>query len=456
MSNRERFYCERDRRTREYGLDGGCFEQPVAICVGPDAAESERGQLVVLALVNMLCRLHRRLCLSLPDAPLLAPAAVGEVKLRGHASLREAVDVLSRAIDPFIGLEWRIPSSVTAGIGLGRITGDGAPWYVGCQAGLVTIATQPLPVDGEAGFSLGACLAACVAASVVLKQVLGKMVKSLQLSAWNLEQGEHAELGPSTLAPVDVGRVLMVGAGGVGSCLAYWLHQSGVVGQWLVVDKDEVELHNTNRSLGLLPVDAGWPNGIARPKAEAAAELIGATACRKWFNELDQESLAIDLIMPLANEHGIRNSVCQRGEPLLLHATTSRGWEAQLHRHIAGRDDCIVCRMPPSSRAVQFACSTVPLGEGSHQSDAALPFLSATAGLLLVSGLYQLMFEQLGKREHNWWRVMYNSVHGMMMSGKCRCHADCPGIPSPAVRRVNKGRRWSHLDEVCAGLGETA
>ena len=41
---------------------------------------------------------------------------------------------------------------------------------------------------------------------------------------------------------IDVGRVLQVGAGGVGSALDFWLTLAGIVGAWTVVDGDEVEV----------------------------------------------------------------------------------------------------------------------------------------------------------------------------------------------------------------------
>lgn len=70
--------------------------------------------------------------------------------------------------------------------------------------------------------------------------------------------------------------MLLVGAGAVGSALCYWLAELGVTGQWSVADSDPAELHNTNRSLGLLAADAGWPDTAPANKAVAAASLLGA------------------------------------------------------------------------------------------------------------------------------------------------------------------------------------
>jgi len=449
MNERERFYIERDRRSRQYGIEDDIFyEQPVAVAVGPDAIEFERGQLTLLALINMLVRFHRHLCLSIPDGRLLAPRAIiGNIKLKGHEDLKETIDILAHTINPFIRLDWTIPPSIRAGVGIGKQIKEKMPWYIGTQAGIVTIEKYALEIDKKEGFSLGGCFAACIAASIILKQVLGKPVVPSRLSAWNLKEAESAEPGPEILAPLNVGKVLMVGAGGVGSCVAYWLRQWSMVHRWTIVDGDKAELRNTKRSLGIVPKDTGWPNSKKSYKAMVAADIIGATACNKWYDQLDQDSLLVDIILPLANERGVRNMISQRGEPLILHATTSHEWEAQLHRHIAGRDDCIMCRIPPSSKKVQLECSTVSLGSKAN-NDAALPFLSATAGLLLVTGLYRLMYGQLEKDKHNWWRVIYKSGYQMMTSARCKCRIDCPGIPIAAIRyHSSKKRRWSTFNK---------
>jgi molybdopterin/thiamine biosynthesis adenylyltransferase len=261
-----------------------------------------------------------------------------------------------------------------------------------------------------------------------------------------LQEGGYAENGPECLAPLDVGNVFMIGAGGVGSCLVYWLRQSGGIGHWTVADGDQVKLHNTNRSLGILPSDAGWPNNQPKYKAQTAAELIGASYYNEWYDDIVEEASHADLILPLANERGIRNKISQKGDAILLHATTSRNWEAQLHRHIAGRDDCIVCRMPENSP--NFICSTVELPNNNNGSsnDAALPFLSAAAGFLLLNGLYRLMYGDLIKDRYNWWRMIFNSADRILSAGRRKCTDNCSVLLPKAVRdKINKGKRWAHI-----------
>lgn len=444
MSDAARFYAERDRRTREYGV-ADVFDAPVGIVVGADAAASPGGQLAALALVNMLARMHRRLRLHVPPVPLLRPSLVPA------ARLDEAAVRLARAIDPFIDLEAGAPGPYA--VGLGTACPHEAPWYTGAHGHVACLDRRPVPFDDRGDRSLGAGLAACLAAASLCRQVLGRPQRPVRLSAWDCSEGDRASNGPDLTGPLDVGRVLQVGAGGVGACLAYWLWAFGVTGDWRVVDRDAVELHNTNRALAFLAHHAGWPGGAGRNKAEVAAALVGGTPLPAWYHELDHDGFKPDLVLPLANEHGVRRLVAARGEPVVLHATTSRTWEAQLHRHIPDRDDCIVCRMPEAQATPRFGCAAVTLPQaGAPSADGALPFLSATAGLLLLSGLFRLQHGNLAAGPENLYAVCFDNVRRAARVGACRC--GCGAVLSRgARRRAHAGRRWSHLD-LAAAAGE--
>jgi hypothetical protein len=414
------------------------FDTPIGVVVGSDAAASVNGQLATLALVNQLARVHRHISLQIPSTPLLRPALVLGQRLD------EAAEALARDIDPFIRIE---RGATPYAVGLGGAAA-GTPWYAGASGQVAVIDRRPVGLDGGDQPSLGAALAACLAAANLLRQVLGHAVRVARISAWDCSDGEIAAAGPTLAGPLDVGSVLQVGAGGVGSCLDYWLREFGVVGHWRVADRDTAALHNTNRSLGMLARDAGWPVGVTRNKAAIAADLFGGEALPAWYDELDLDGIRPDLVLPLANERDVRSLIAARGEPILLHATTSRTWEAQVHRHIAGRDDCIVCRMPDAESQVRFGCSTVSLSSASSQSsDAALPFLSATAGLLLLSALYRLQYGVLAEGRHNLCAVCFNDLRRLARRSALSCNEGCAVLLGRSIReRIHAGRQWSHLD----------
>ncbi len=77
------------------------------------------------------------------------------------------------------------------------------------------------------------------------------------------------EIGPAGQARLRAGRVLLVGAGGLGSPAGLYLAAAGV-GAIDIVDGDTVELSNLQRQIVYTTADLG------RPKAEAAAERLRA------------------------------------------------------------------------------------------------------------------------------------------------------------------------------------
>ena len=80
------------------------------------------------------------------------------------------------------------------------------------------------------------------------------------------------ELGLERLGPLDVGDVALVGAGAVGQAIVYWLAEFGHEGQWDVIDADLAALDNTNRSLAIVPADAGWfPGQVTAPPSDLPA-----------------------------------------------------------------------------------------------------------------------------------------------------------------------------------------
>ncbi len=437
MSKKTSVYQQRDCRSQEYGIADTVFSQPVAISIGPEVIVSERGQLALFSLINMVCRIHRSLQLSIPDGTVINQRTF--FGMGKKTNLKEAVYGFAKAIDPYINITWEINNNFQAGIGLGKSDFQ-MPWYVGFESEIVRFDKHPLPIDKHEGFSLGACLGACVASSILIKLLLGHQITPSKISAWNLRENENALSGPTTFEPLQLGRVAVVGAGGVGSCLAYWLRQSGYSGQWTVIDGDKAELHNTNRSLGILPSDTGWDNSSKKHKAQLASNLLNANCHNQWYHDIVEETASADLILPLANEYDVRALIAQRGEDIILHATTSENWEAQLHRHIAGKDDCIVCRMPKQG---QLICSTVKIEKNNKSSDAALPFLSATAGLLLLNGLYRLMHGELIQEKLNCWRMLFNSNRQIMIHSRFKCNLNCDVIlPDEVRQQVNTGKQW--------------
>ncbi|MDY0040533.1 MAG: hypothetical protein RBS57_09500, partial [Desulforhabdus sp.] len=99
----------------------------------------------------------------------------------------------------------------------------------------------------------------------------------------------------------------------------------------------------------------------------------------------------VDLLLPLANEYGVRATIENNYPPLQVYGTTASDWGINYHRHIPLHEDCSLCRFPLDAVEIPMACSGAQVKTtGGQQVDAALPFLSVAAAALTVADLLKL------------------------------------------------------------------
>lgn len=448
MNPCDEFYRQLFRRTSEYVGTGALDPAPVHVSVGEDATKSRAGQTAAVALLNLLARSHRVLSLDLPDAevPLLIDVPFGRA-----STLSECLFEQVRAIDPcgeFHASSVRPDGFLS--VGIGRQAASNCEWFVGAQNSIAFLNRSPQEFGASDGTLRGAGLAAILGAAAMFRAQLRMDSAPRVLSCWNYEEANRAEEGPASLEALDVGRMLVIGAGAVGSSLGYWIRLFGWGGACVIVDKDPIEIHNLNRSLLFTAVDAGWPAGPARYKCDVLADALPNTVpVRRWYDEYAADnSSEFDLVLCLANERGVRHELACRNFSVLLHATTGTNWTSQLHRHVPGIDDCVFCRAG-EIKPVQFGCSTgeviTPEGE---RSDAALPFLSAASGLMLATLLQRLQYGCLTDLDCNDWRWDFNSLYRMASKGKRCCSDTCTRVSSKSIRdQLHMKGRWKHLEQ---------
>ncbi len=441
MISRDEFYNQRDRSTRRLGVIDDVVEQPVGVIVSSIAADSRSGQIAAVSLVNMIARVHRKIRLVVPPAPLIANPH------HGGANLAEALQNSILAIDPFN--EVSVVQSVDAipAISIGTHPTAGV-WQIAAHGARAILKNDSSEFPAAEGSVLGAGLAACLGAAALFRQAHGLGVSAHVVSAWNFSEGAEAVVGPLEIGPLDVGDVLIVGAGAVCSALSYWLRVLGIAGKWDVVDKDHVTLDNTSRGLGMFAGDAGWNGSTPARKVDLIARDIGATPHFAWYDEWikEHDEARPDLVLPLANERAVRHLIACRYDPIVLHATTSQSWQAQFHRHISGIDDCMTCRMRDLRGGI-LDCSTGTIPDADGQSrDAALPFLSAAAGLLLTSSLYRLAEGNLTAGALNHFCLDLSLGHRLVQSSIWNCKDTCVNrLSQLALQRIAEGNRWSNV-----------
>lgn len=438
---REQFEHEFHSRTLAYQPAFRADPRPVVVFVGRDA-NSRAGHTLLVGLVNQLARAHQHI--------VIAGATDEQLQCRALFGLTTVADStlgLARAINPFIPVSAEAPTGeplVTIAVGQAAERVD---LRVGCSGWCATFG-HDARIGSDPRSMLGAMLASCITATYAFHRLLGDApLPAASYSLWNYGAAGEQQ-GPDFAGPLDVGRVLQVGAGGVGAALDYWAALLGVTGAWSICDADDVDVSNLNRQLSFLASDAGFPDQPAHNKAEATAGLLGevASASPHWYTEDPAISEGrYDVVLALANDRGVRSVLQARQPPVLLHATTSANWEAQFHRHVAGRDDCINCRIPPTG-GPPLRCAETEVDAGTS-TDAALPFLSGAAGLLLLSGLIRLQLGELTGARPNFMSLNLKTAAAQAQHLYRPCIDGCAFWATPAVRRhAGRQTRYAALD----------
>lgn len=122
----------------------------------------------------------------------------------------------------------------------------------------------------------------------------------------------------------------------------------------------------------------------------------------------------------------------------------SKSWHSELHRHIAGRDDCVRFRMSDITKP-QLRCGEAAIRvDGTRAADAALPFLSAGAALRLASMLQRLQLGEFGADKTNRWSWDFASGHRIHPASYCECRGHCSIVRGARARQTVAGMtRWA-------------
>lgn len=187
-------------------------------------------------------------------------------------------------------------------------------------------------------------------------------------------------------------RVLIVGAGGLGSPVATYLAIAGV-GKIVLADFDSVELSNLNRQFLHHEKDVG------RLKVESAKEKllsmnpgINVEVIREKLTGENAESLVpecdliIDALDNFEARHFLNRLAVERNIPY-IHGAVS-GYDGQATTIIPGKTPCLYCIFPSTPKKEVFpVLGTTPGIIGSIQANEAVKYITGR-GKLLESRLF--------------------------------------------------------------------
>jgi hypothetical protein len=396
----EEFYRLRDDRTNRLTPSRDFHRLRVRLAAGTPTVHTACGQMQLLVAANLLARWCRSVEFAFPDAPLPAP-----LQAEGHATLHRRVLAEVREADPFGRFSFDPDSAGAAQYTL-RVGGGPIPgltdfsilaegWVVRAgQGDLALLSNGPETNPAVAAFA--ACVGVADAFKVATGQPAESRVREAVIDLLTLRLGAPLDGGvPAPPVPVILGKTQIVGLGSVGSAVVYLLMMLTFSGRILLIDHDILKVENLNRSPLFGTTDLG------RKKVHVAAGHLAHRVPVEAFEGRYDEFVAsagrkpgdMDLLLPLANEFGVRPIIENNYPPLQIYGTTTPDWGINYHRHIPLREDCSVCRFPPTVEEQQgvFRCSEgeVETEAGEHV-DAAFPFLSMGAASLVVADLIRL------------------------------------------------------------------
>lgn len=172
------------------------------------------------------------------------------------------------------------------------------------------------------------------------------------------------EFGIEGQERVLAARVLVVGAGGLGSPVALYLAASGV-GQLVLADDDDVELSNLQRQILHSTSRVGWP------KAESAqhmlADLNPDVPVQALVQRLDgqalsdqvaQADLVLDCCDNFATRHAVNRACVQHGKPLVSGAAIRFAGQITVFDLRQPQAPCYHCLFPEADDVEELRCAT--------------------------------------------------------------------------------------------------
>lgn len=398
----EEFYALRDDRTNRCVATQSYQATRCLVTIDDPLLDTFTGQMMLVTACNLLsrwCRSVRVVCPEVSAHPLVG---------RGERHLQEAILTQMQDADPFGDFDFisKNKDDVEIQLHIGSDLRPVAPVYTvitasGWYAALSQFRSVSLPTSNDEN-CLGAIAAACLGVAQVFKYAIqSPNLPPLSDGVFDLfrlrrlKNDERIEVMPFAPAP-NLGRMLMVGAGSVGSSAAYCLRMLNASGDLMIVENDIVKVENFNRS----PIFGRRFLGLN--KAEAAAmslrdSNVSVKSFPGWWDDFikahGRKPHAYDIWLPLANEFGVRWSMQNNVPPLMVHASTTANWGVNHARHIPGIDDCLSDRFPESVQKESLECSTSPIATPEVAVDAALPFLSLFGGLLIAVEIARLQVD---------------------------------------------------------------
>lgn len=195
------------------------------------------------------------------------------------------------------------------------------------------------------------------------------------------------EIGEKGQERLKQAKVLIAGAGGLGSPIAFYLSAAGI-GKIRLVDYDVVDLSNLNRQI------LHWDGDIGRGKVDSAFEklsrlnpTINIEAVKEKISEdniydiVQGYDLIVDAMDNLPARYLLNRIAVERKIPFFYGAV--RGFEGRVMTIIPGQTACLMCMYRgPVPEEKSPVIGVAPAVIGAIQATEAIKYITGTGQLL--------------------------------------------------------------------------
>ncbi len=195
------------------------------------------------------------------------------------------------------------------------------------------------------------------------------------------------EIGEEGQERLKHAKILIAGAGGLGSPIAVYLAAAGV-GMIRVVDHDVVDVSNLNRQI------LHWDGDVGRGKVDSASDKLSGLnpgvrveAVRETIDEntvfrlVEDIDLIVDAMDNLPTRYLLNRVAVERRIPFFHGAV--RGFEGRATTIIPGRTACLMCMYRGPVPEEKFpVIGTAPAVVGAIQATEVIKYITGAGNLL--------------------------------------------------------------------------
>ena len=173
------------------------------------------------------------------------------------------------------------------------------------------------------------------------------------------------EIGIDGQERIRKARVLIIGAGGLGSPVALYLSSAGV-GHITVVDDDTVDLTNLQRQIAHTEASVGWPKvdsltrAMGNINSRVQVRPIQARADAALLDELVADAdVVLDCCDNFATRHAINAACVAHHTPLVSGAAIRFDGQVCVYDQRVADSPCYACVFPPDETLEETRCATM-------------------------------------------------------------------------------------------------